>query len=86
MRDNSVFFNKKGANTDGLGDSNIYIDCQPVNEEGQILGSRRFNRFIIRWKFRTNRCGKTNALCVYIYRSWSSLWNRLWVRENYLKN
>lgn len=37
MRDNSVFFNKKGANADGLGDSNIYIDCQPVNEEGQIL-------------------------------------------------
>lgn len=31
-----MFFNKKGANSGGS-DSNIYIDCQPVNEEGHLL-------------------------------------------------
>ena len=32
----SVFFNKKGANSK-QNEDNIYIDCQPVNESGELL-------------------------------------------------
>lgn len=33
---NSLFYNKKGANSKQNG-NDIYIDCQPVNESGQLL-------------------------------------------------
>ena len=33
IKDNNLFYNKNGANSKG-NDGNIYIDCQPVNEEG----------------------------------------------------
>jgi carbonic anhydrase len=33
---NTFFYNKNGANSRGS-DDNIYIDCQPVDEEGNIL-------------------------------------------------
>jgi membrane-associated HD superfamily phosphohydrolase len=36
IKDNNFFYNKNGANSKGQ-DDNIYIDCQPVNEEGQLL-------------------------------------------------
>jgi carbonic anhydrase len=35
-KSNSIFYNKNGANSKG-NDDNIYIDCQPVNEDGEIL-------------------------------------------------
>jgi len=36
VKKNSVFYNKKGANSKQNGDD-IYIDCQPVDANGQIL-------------------------------------------------
>jgi carbonic anhydrase len=36
IKDNNLFYNKNGANSKG-NDGNIYIDCQPVNEEGELL-------------------------------------------------
>lgn len=33
---NTLFYNKNGANSRG-NDDNIYIDCQPVDEEGKLL-------------------------------------------------
>jgi len=36
VKTNAVFFNKKGANSK-LNNDNIYIDCQPVDENGEIL-------------------------------------------------
>ena len=36
IKDNNFFYNKNGANSKGQ-DDNIYIDCQPVNEDGQLL-------------------------------------------------
>lgn len=36
IKKNTVFYNKNGANSKG-NDDNIYIDCQPVNEEGELL-------------------------------------------------
>jgi len=36
IKTNSVFYNKNGANSSN-NDDNIYIDCQPVNEEGELL-------------------------------------------------
>lgn len=36
LKENNLFYNKNGANSKG-NDSNIYIDCQPVNEEGELL-------------------------------------------------
>ena len=36
VKSNSIFFNKKGANSTKNSDE-IYIDCQPVNQEGKIL-------------------------------------------------
>jgi hypothetical protein len=36
IKETNFFYNKNGANSGG-NDDNIYIDCQPVNDEGQIL-------------------------------------------------
>ena len=36
VKTNSLFYNKNGANSRG-NDDNIYIDCQPVDENGKIL-------------------------------------------------
>ena len=36
VKTNSLFYNKNGANSRG-NDDNIYIDCQPVDETGNIL-------------------------------------------------
>ena len=36
VKTNSLFYNKNGANSRG-NDDNIYIDCQPVDEAGNIL-------------------------------------------------
>ena len=36
IKNTNYFYNKNGANSKG-NDDNIYIDCQPVNESGQIL-------------------------------------------------
>jgi carbonic anhydrase len=36
LKSNRVFHNKNGANSKS-NDDNIYIDCQPVNSEGEIL-------------------------------------------------
>ena len=36
VKTNSFFYNKNGANSRG-NDDNIYIDCQPVDEAGNIL-------------------------------------------------
>jgi carbonic anhydrase len=36
VKTNNVFYNKNGANSNS-NDDNIYIDCQPVNAEGEIL-------------------------------------------------
>ena len=36
IKSNTLFFNKRGANTSSLQDD-IYIDCQPVGSDGQLL-------------------------------------------------
>jgi|LauGreDrversion4_2_1035121.scaffolds.fasta_scaffold00204_19 carbonic anhydrase len=36
-KENISFYNKHGANTHGQDLDNIYIDCQPVNEEGELM-------------------------------------------------
>jgi len=36
VKTNAFFYNKNGANSRGS-DDNIYIDCQPVDEAGNIL-------------------------------------------------
>ena len=36
VKTNSLFYNKNGANSRG-NDDNIYIDCQPVDEAGNLL-------------------------------------------------
>lgn len=37
IKENNFFYNKNGANTNGADLDNIYIDCQPVNEEGELI-------------------------------------------------
>jgi carbonic anhydrase len=39
VKDTKIFYNSKGPNSQGSGNDEIYIDCQPVNEEGSILVS-----------------------------------------------
>jgi len=36
VKNNSVFYNEKGANSNN-NDDTIYIDCQPVNSSGELL-------------------------------------------------
>lgn len=37
IKENISFYNKNGANSNGGDLDNIYIDCQPVNEEGELI-------------------------------------------------
>lgn len=43
MHKNTFFYNKKGANLTNA-DDNIYIDCQPVDEEGNIYINESTNQ------------------------------------------